>query len=121
MTRLRLIIGGGKAEAQAAHIMPVAAGGLDVVPNGIPLSATVPWLFDRRLISLTDELELLVSHNRLALSCGACSSSRWIRSTCRRNAVSGLTPNTSDGTGSGSRRASPSARQTFLHLDCPWR
>jgi putative restriction endonuclease len=65
VTGLRLINGGGKAEAQAAHIMPVAAGGPDVVQNGIALSATVHWLFDRHLISLTDELGLLVSHNRV--------------------------------------------------------
>ncbi|MFT8246454.1 HNH endonuclease [Roseomonas sp. BN140053] len=65
VTGLRLINGGGKAEAQAAHILPVAAGGPDVVQNGIALSATVHWLFDRHLISLTDELGLLVSHNRV--------------------------------------------------------
>nr|WP_268894134.1 HNH endonuclease [Pseudoroseomonas coralli] len=65
VTSLRLINGSGKAEAQAAHIMPVAAGGPDVVQNGIALSATVHWLFDRHLISLTDEMGLLVSHNRV--------------------------------------------------------
>jgi len=65
VTGLRLINGGGKAEAQAAHIWSVADGGPDVVQNGIALSATVHWLFDRHLISLTDDLGLLVSHNRV--------------------------------------------------------
>ena len=65
VTGLRLINGGGRAEAQAAHIWPVADGGPDVVQNGIALSATVHWLFDRHLISLTDDLGLLVSHNRV--------------------------------------------------------
>ena len=65
VTRLRLINGGGKAEAQAAHILPVAAGDPDVVQNGIALSATVHWLFDRHLIALTDDYGLLVSHNRV--------------------------------------------------------
>lgn len=65
VTGIRLINGGGKAEAQAAHIWPVADGGPDIVQNGIALSATVHWLFDRHLISLTDDLGLLVAHNRI--------------------------------------------------------
>jgi Predicted restriction endonuclease len=65
VTGLRIINGGGKAEAQAAHIWSVADGGPDEVQNGIALSATVHWLFDRHLIALNDNLELLVSHNRV--------------------------------------------------------
>ena len=65
VTRLKIINGGGKAEAQAAHIWSVGGGGPDVVQNGIALSATVHWLFDRHLISLTDDYGLLVSHNRV--------------------------------------------------------
>ncbi len=65
VTGLRIINGGGKAEVQAAHILPVADGGPDVVQNGLALSATVHWLFDRHLISLTDEFGLLVAHNRV--------------------------------------------------------
>ena len=65
VTRLRMINGGGKSEAQAAHIWSVADGGPDVVQNGLALCATAHWLFDRHLISLTDEYGLLVSHNRV--------------------------------------------------------
>jgi putative restriction endonuclease len=65
ITGLQMINGGGKAEVQAAHIWPVSSGGPDTVPNGIALSATVHWLFDRHLISLTDDYGLLVSHNRV--------------------------------------------------------
>lgn len=65
ITGLRMVNGGGKAEAQAAHIWSVAAGGPDVVQNGLALSATVHWLFDRHLISLTDDYGSLVSHNRV--------------------------------------------------------
>lgn len=65
VTRLRIINGGGKAEAQAAHIWSVETGGPDVVQNGLALSATAHWLFDRHLISLTDDYGLLVSHNRV--------------------------------------------------------
>ncbi len=65
VTGLRIINGGGKAEAQAAHIWPVAAGGPDVVQNGVALSATAHWLFDRHLISFSDDYGLLVSHNQV--------------------------------------------------------
>ncbi|NKL79047.1 HNH endonuclease [Rhizobium leguminosarum] len=65
ITGLRIVNGGGKSEAQAAHIWSVAEGGPDVVQNGIALSATVHWLFDRHLISLTDDYRILVSHNKV--------------------------------------------------------
>lgn len=65
VTGLKLVNGGGRVEAQAAHIWAVKDGGPDVVQNGIALSATVHWLFDRHLISLTDDYGLLVSHNRV--------------------------------------------------------
>lgn len=65
VTGLRIINGGGKAEAQAAHIWSVADGGPDVVPNGVALSATAHWLFDRHLITFDDNLCLLVSHNKV--------------------------------------------------------
>ncbi len=65
VTGLRMINGGGKAEAQAAHIWSVADGGPDEVQNGIALSATAHWLFDRHLISLDEQFGLLVSHNKV--------------------------------------------------------
>jgi putative restriction endonuclease len=65
VTGLRIINGGGRAEAQAAHIVPVAEGGPDVVQNGIALSATAHWLFDRHLISIDEDWRLLVSHNKV--------------------------------------------------------
>ena len=65
VTGMRIINGGGRSEVQAAHIWGVGEGGPDVVQNGIALSGTVHWLFDRHLISLTDEYRLLVSHNKV--------------------------------------------------------
>jgi putative restriction endonuclease len=65
VTGLRIVNGGGKAEAQAAHILAVKDGGPDIVQNGLALSSTIHWLFDRHLISLTDHYGLLVSHNRI--------------------------------------------------------
>lgn len=61
MTGLRLINGGGRAEAEAAHIRPVEENGPDLLNNGIALSGTVHWLFDRGLISIADDLKILVS------------------------------------------------------------
>lgn len=65
VTRLRIINGGGRAEVQAAHILPVKDGGPDIIQNGIALSATAHWLFDRHLISVSDDYRLLVSHNKV--------------------------------------------------------
>jgi putative restriction endonuclease len=61
ITGLKLINGGGRAEVQAAHIKPVEASGPDIITNGLALSGTAHWMFDRGLISLSDELEVLVS------------------------------------------------------------
>ncbi|MEI1249910.1 HNH endonuclease [Rhizobium aouanii] len=58
---LKLINGGGRAEVDAAHIRPVEANGPDIVSNGIALSGTAHWMFDRGLIGLTDSLEILIS------------------------------------------------------------
>ncbi len=61
ITRLRLINGGGRAEVAAAHIRPVEANGPDIVSNGLALSGTAHWMFDRGLISLSDDLSILIS------------------------------------------------------------
>ncbi len=61
ITGLKLINGGGRAEVAAAHIRPVEADGPDVVSNGIALSGTAHWMFDRGLISLSDDLDILIS------------------------------------------------------------
>jgi putative restriction endonuclease len=61
VTGLKFINGGGRAEVQGAHIKPVEANGPDIINNGIALSGTVHWMFDRGLISLSDDLDILVS------------------------------------------------------------
>ena len=63
VTGLKLINGGGRAEAAAAHIKPVEKSGPDIVNNGIALSGTAHWMFDRGMISLTDNLEILISRH----------------------------------------------------------
>ncbi|MCP4822085.1 MAG: restriction endonuclease, partial [Shimia sp.] len=61
ITGLRLINGGGRAEVEAAHIGPVEHDGPDIVSNGIALSGTAHWMFDRGLVGLADDLTILVS------------------------------------------------------------
>ncbi len=63
ITGLKLINGMGRAEVAAAHIRPVEANGPDTVSNGIALSGTAHWMFDRGLISLADDLEILISRH----------------------------------------------------------
>jgi putative restriction endonuclease len=65
ITGLRLINGGGRPEVQAAHIQPVASKGPDSVRNGLALSGTVHWMFDRGLISIGDDYKILVAKNHV--------------------------------------------------------
>lgn len=59
MTGLHLVNGGGRAEVDAAHIMAVEDSGPDSPRNGIALSKTVHWMFDRGIISLEDDGRIL--------------------------------------------------------------
>jgi len=61
VTGLKLINGGGRAEVEAAHIRPVEANGPDSVSNGLALSGTAHWMFDRGLIGLDDDMGIMVS------------------------------------------------------------
>lgn len=61
VTGWKLVNGGGRLEAEAAHIRPVEHGGPDSVRNGLALSGTAHWMFDRGLIGLSDDLDILVS------------------------------------------------------------
>lgn len=65
ITGLKIINGSGRSEVQAAHIRPVHERGPDSVRNGIALSGTVHWMFDRGLISIGDDYRLLVANDRL--------------------------------------------------------
>lgn len=61
VTGLKLINGGGRAEVAAAHIRPVEHSGPDSINNGMALSGTVHWMFDRGLITLSDDLDIVIS------------------------------------------------------------
>ena len=64
-TGLRLINGGGRPEVEAAHIMPVSRKGPDSVRNGLALSGTVHWMFDRGLLSLDDNFKILIAERHV--------------------------------------------------------
>lgn len=65
VTGLRIINGGGRPEVQAAHIRPVAEAGPDTVRNGLALSGTVHWMFDRGLISVDEDNSILIAEDRV--------------------------------------------------------
>ena len=66
MSGLKLRNGGGRPEVQAAHIRPVERDGSDSVRNGLALSGTLHWMFDRGLVSVADDGEtILVSRNKV--------------------------------------------------------
>jgi putative restriction endonuclease len=62
-TGLRLINGGGRPEVQAAHIMPVASKGPDSIRNGLALSGTIHWMFDRGLVSIDEDCRIVTAKN----------------------------------------------------------
>jgi putative restriction endonuclease len=65
MTGLCIINGGGRSEVQAAHIRSVQEQGPDSIRNGIALCGTVHWMFDRGLISLSDEFKILKAKGKI--------------------------------------------------------
>jgi putative restriction endonuclease len=65
ITGIKLINGGGRAEVQAAHIRPVQDKGPDSVRNGIALSGTIHWMFDRGFVSIDDDYSILVARDRI--------------------------------------------------------
>ncbi len=65
ITGVKIINGGGRAEVQAAHIKPVADNGPDSVRNGLALSGTVHWMFDRGLISINEDYTILKAKDKI--------------------------------------------------------
>ena len=65
MSGLSLTNGGGRPEVEAAHIRPVADNGPDIVRNGLALSGTLHWMFDRGLLGVASDHSILISHNKV--------------------------------------------------------
>jgi putative restriction endonuclease len=63
VTGFKFINGGGRAEVDAAHIRPVEANGPDIPQNGIALSGTAHWMFDRGLIGIGDDFTIMISRH----------------------------------------------------------
>ena len=63
LTGFKFINGGGRAEVEAAHIKSVGAKGPDIVQNGLALSGTIHWMFDRGLLGLADDHRILLSNH----------------------------------------------------------
>lgn len=62
---IRLVNGGGATEVEAAHIEPIDRGGPDSPRNGVALSRTMHWAFDRGLVSMEDNGKILVAKRLL--------------------------------------------------------
>lgn len=62
-TGFQFINGGGRAEVEAAHIKSVQDKGPDVVQNGLALSGTVHWMFDRGLLAVGNNAQILLSNH----------------------------------------------------------
>ena len=65
VTGIKIVNGGNRPEVQAAHIWPVHRNGPDSVRNGIALSSTIHWIFDRGLISIEDDYSVLIANDRV--------------------------------------------------------
>ena len=63
LTGIRMTNGRGRAETDAAHIRPVEHNGPDTVRNGIALMKSIHWAFDRGLLSLADDGQILAVEN----------------------------------------------------------
>src|SRR5690606_27234746 len=63
VTGLKLINGSGRAEVVAAHIRSVENNGPDIINNGLSLSGTAHWMFDRGLITVADDLSIIISRH----------------------------------------------------------
>jgi putative restriction endonuclease len=111
MTGIKLINGGGRSEAQAAHIRPVAERGPDSIRNGLALcparctgcstAASSRWAARRTIPSCSRAM-------RCPTACGGCST----RTCCYASpptSASGLPPPTPSTT---ARRSSRAERRT---------
>lgn len=66
MSGLALRNGGGRPEVEAAHIMPVEENGPDTIWNGLALSGTLHWMFDRGLLSVDGDGAILTARDSIA-------------------------------------------------------
>ena len=54
----REVHGDLRYEVEAAHIIPVASGGGDVIPNGLALCRTIHWAFDNGMVWIDGDMRV---------------------------------------------------------------
>jgi putative restriction endonuclease len=64
LTRYRMVAVDGKTAVDAAHIHQFKRGGPNHPANGIALSKTAHWLFDRGFWSISDDYRVLMKSDR---------------------------------------------------------
>lgn len=62
---LELRNGGGRPEVEAAHIRPVEQEGPDTLRNGLALTGTLHWMFDRGLLSVDRNHRILLAKDAI--------------------------------------------------------
>ena len=65
ISKNKMIDSNGNFEAVGAHIQAVADDGPDVIRNGLALSNTVHWMFDRYLISVDEDYKLITANTEI--------------------------------------------------------
>ncbi|MBT4889476.1 MAG: restriction endonuclease [Rhodospirillales bacterium] len=65
MTGVEISSVNGLVEVEAAHIQPVKDHGPDTVRNGLSLSRSIHWMFDRGLLSAEDDGTILMDMGRI--------------------------------------------------------
>ncbi len=68
LTGLKILNGGGRPEVEAAHIKPVSLNGPDALRNGLALCRTAHWMFDRGIVSISDDYRILVNEKKAPTS-----------------------------------------------------
>ena len=65
ITGVKIITDDGKVEVEAAHIRPVSDLGPDSIRNGLALTRTAHWMFDKGIISAEDDGTILLAKDRI--------------------------------------------------------
>jgi putative restriction endonuclease len=68
VTGVNLTTPSASFEVEAAHIVPISMGGSDDVRNGLSLSQTIHWAFDRGLFGVTPERKIYIPNRVRAMA-----------------------------------------------------
>jgi len=65
MTGVKIVTEDNKVEVEAAHIRPVSDLGPDSIRNGLALTRTAHWMFDKGIISAEDDGTILLARDHI--------------------------------------------------------